>query len=235
MAIYLTGDTHGNFYRIGRFCHKMQTSNEDVFIILGDAGINYYGDDRDQEKKRYLSSLHITLFCIHGNHERRPATLSSYYEQYWNGGIVYYEKEYPHILFAKDGEVYDFNGLKTIVIGGAYSIDKYYRLSRGYAWFEDEQPSLKIKHDVEKQLENHDWKIDVVLSHTCPRKYEPIEVFLSNINQSSVDTSTEDWLDEIENKLDYKRWFCGHFHTSKTVDRIRFMFEDYMELHTYSK
>lgn len=31
--------------------------------------------------------------------------------------------------------------MKTIVIGGAYSVDKFYRLSKGYNWFEDEQPS----------------------------------------------------------------------------------------------
>ena len=29
------------------------------------------------------------------------------------------------------GEVYDFNGNSCIVIGGAYSVDKYYRLARG--------------------------------------------------------------------------------------------------------
>ena len=52
--------------------------------------------------------------------------------------MVYYEEEFPSILFAKDGEVYNLNGLKTIVMGGAYSIDKAYRLAYGYGWWEDE-------------------------------------------------------------------------------------------------
>lgn len=38
-------------------------------------------------------------------------------------------------------------------------------------------------------LSERDWKIDVVLSHTCPLRYEPTEVFLSMIDQSSVDKS----------------------------------------------
>lgn len=31
--------------------------------------------------------------------------------------------------------------------------------------------------------------IDMVLSHTCPLKYESIEVFMKGINQSDVDKS----------------------------------------------
>jgi len=27
-----------------------------------------------------------------------------------------------------------------------------------------------------------------------------------------VDKSTEIWLDEIEEQLDYKKWYCGHYH-----------------------
>ena len=50
--------------------------------------------------------------------------------QEWNGGKVWVEEAYPNILFAKDGEIYDIAGMKTIVIGGAYSVDKFYRLSR---------------------------------------------------------------------------------------------------------
>lgn len=125
------------------------------------------------------------------------------------------------------GEIYDFFGHSCIVIGGAYSVDKYYRLARGYNWFEDEQPSDEIKEKVERVLSERDWKIDVVLSHTCPLRYEPAEVFLSMIDQSSVDKSTEQWLDTIESRLHYERWYCGHYHTDKEIDKIRFMFQDY--------
>lgn len=230
MRIFLTGDTHGDFRRIACFCDQVETSKDDVLIILGDVGINYFGDDRDIKNKEFLSSLPITLFCIHGNHERRPYTVEGYQLEKKYEGYVYVQKEYPHILFAKDGEIYNFLDINCIVIGGAYSIDKNYRLKMGYHWFIDEQPSFEIKEYVEEQLEKKDWSIDIVLSHTCPRKYEPIEVFLSNINQNLVDKTTEDWLDSIENRLNYLGWYCGHFHTSKKIDRIKFMFEDFIEL-----
>ena len=95
----------------------------------------------------------ITLFCIHGNHEQRPDTIDSYAEKRWHGGIVYWEEDYPNLLFAKDGEIFDLDGKQTIVIGGAYSIDKMIRVIYGYGWWADEQPSDEIKRYVEEQLE----------------------------------------------------------------------------------
>ena len=89
-----------------------------------------------------------------------------------------------------------------MVIGGAYSVDKYYRLENDLLWFADEQPSAEIKTYVEDQITKN--RIDIVLSHTCPYKYEPRDAFLPMIDQSTVDDSTERWLDGIEEKVDYK-------------------------------
>ena len=224
--IYITGDTHRDFEDIHSFCAQHDTSKNDVMIILGDAGINFYKGWRDNNVKSYLESMPITFFCIHGNHEIRAYALDGYVIELWNAGSVYVEPAYPSIKFAKDGEIYDLAGKKTLVVGGAYSVDKNYRVARGWSWWEDEQPSESIKKQVEAAAEAHNWRIDVVQTHTCPLKYEPTEAFLPLIDQSEVDKSTEEWLDEIERKLEYKKWFCGHFHIDKTIDNIRFMFKD---------
>lgn len=195
-------------------------------IILGDAGINFYGGWRDLHKKEFISKLPITLFCIHGNHEQRPATIPSYTVQEWHGGTVYVEEQFPSILFAKDGEVYDLNGMQAIAIGGAYSIDWMLRIP-GRSWWLDEQPSPEIRACVESKLDQMDWKVDVVLSHTVPLKYEPVEVFLPGIDQRRIDKSTEQWLDHIEKRLHYGKWYAGHYHTMKRVDRLQIMFDDY--------
>ena len=227
--IYLTGDTHGDFSRIKKFCKCFNTTRDDIMIILGDAGINFNGWFIDRPKKEFISNLPITLFCVHGNHEQRPS-LDLYKETTFCNGTVWIEDVYPNIIFAKDGEIYDFNGLSTLVIGGAYSIDKNYRLVMGWPWFPDEQPSEEIKKYVEQQLDRCSWNVDVVLSHTVPRKYEPIETFMKGIDQSKVDKSTEDWLDYIEDRLCYKKWYAGHFHVNKDVDKISMLFEQYREL-----
>lgn len=153
--IYYTGDIHGSTYELTRFCYKMTLSEEDIIVILGDVGANYYGGKRDREFKEAVSLLKPTIFCVHGNHEKRPATIPSYKLKAWNGGMVWYEENYPNLLFAKDGEIFTLGGLQHLVIGGAYSVDKFYRLMRRYGWWEDEQPSDEIKRYVEAQIAVH--------------------------------------------------------------------------------
>ena len=84
--------------------------------------------------------------------------------------------------------------------------------------------------ELESKIDKADWKVDVVLSHTVPLKYEPVEWFMSGVNETKVDKSMETWLDGIEDKLDYKAWYAGHYHGEKTIDKLRIMFNDYIDL-----
>lgn len=222
--IYITGDKHANFNGVYNFCCSNKTTIDDILIILGDAGINYYANEKDYILKNSLLQFPITFFCIHGNHEERPENIKTYKTRKFHDGIVYYEEDYPNILFAKDGEVYNFNNKKTLVIGGAYSVDKPYRLIMGYNWYESEQPNIKTKDKVKRVLKELNNKVDIILSHTCPYKYLPREMFLEGVDQSTVDNTTEYFLDEIENTIDYNKWYCGHYHTDKDIDKIKFMF-----------
>lgn len=228
--IILTGDTHGDFERIEEFCAEYATTPDDVMVILGDAGINYFLDQRDVEKKERLSRLPITLFCVHGNHEERPEELPGYQEMIWRGGVAFYEPDYPNLLFARDGEVYDFNGKKAIVIGGAYSVDKYYRIANGLPWFSSEQPDEAAMDRVEAALEGLGWRVEYVFSHTVPKSYMPRHAFLPTIDQETVDNSTEEWLKTLERRLDYDAWYAGHFHITESMGRVSLLYEDYEEL-----
>ena len=223
--IYYTGDIHGSTLEIVTFCARFQPIKDDAIVILGDVGANYFGDERDAAFKTEFAKLQPTILCVHGNHEIRPQNIPSYKTKEWNGGTIWYEEAYPNILFAKDGEIYEIEGTKHLVIGGAYSVDKHYRLLRGYGWWADEQPSEEIKQYVEQQI--NEKSFDVILSHTCPFKYEPIEMFLPGIDQSAVDDSTEKWLDQIEEAVDYKAWYCGHWHINKHIDKMHFLFHGF--------
>ena len=224
--VYITGDIHGEVYRVSEMIEKYEITPNDIIVILGDVGMNYYGNKHgDRRNKKRLNNFDIPILCIHGNHEMRPETLITYREEPWMGGTVYFEEEFPNLFFAKDGEIYDLEGIKAIAIGGAYSVDKWYRLQRNIHWFPDEQPSIEIKTRVEKKLDELNWQVDTVLTHTCPYGYIPREAFMSYVNQSTVDNSTELWLDTLEKKLNYKAWYCGHWHIEKRIDKIHFLFE----------
>lgn len=223
--IYLTGDIHGDPWRIVNFCRRIEPGKDDIIVLLGDVGANFFGGMRDESVKALLDMCGPKLLCVHGNHEMRPWNVPGYELKEWHGGKLWVQESFPNLLFAKDGEIFDLDGLRCIVIGGAYSVDKPMRIARGYGWWEDEQPSDEIKAYVEEQLRTN--SIDVVLSHTCPFKYEPVEMFLAGVDQSGVDDSTERWLDKIEESVDYKDWFCGHWHTDKRIDRMHFLFESF--------
>lgn len=245
---YITGDKHRKFDTVKEFCRVMHTKRKDVLIILGDTGFNYYGDKRDDALKKEMSRLNITLFCVHGNKENRPQNVGTYGIRSFCGGKVYYEPQYPNIYFAIDGEIYAFEGKKYMVVGGAHSVDKIRCLENGLPFWDDEMPNDTIKEKVEYNLLHEGNQIYGMMTHTCPIDYLPTEMFLStrqnaNIKRKprkakskklfkpDIDRSTEIWLGDLEKKLNYEIWFCGHYHVDKQIDKIQMLHNNIRPLH----
>lgn len=245
---YITGDKHRDYSKVKSFCQYMNTRKKDVLIILGDAGFNYYDDERDDRLKKEISNLNITLFCLHGNKENRVQNIATYGIKNFCGGKVYYEPQYPNIIFAIDGEIYIFEGKKYLVVGGAHSVDKIRCLEENKPFWEDEMPSNYIKSIVEKALHNNHFSIYGMLTHTCPIDYLPTEMFMSTRQKAmikrkphkakskklfkpDIDRSTEEWLGRIERHLNYEVWFCGHYHVDKQIDKIVMLYQGIRPLH----
>ena len=132
-------------------------------------------------------------------------------------GETYYQSEYPHIRYFKDFGKYQLGNYSVAVIGGAYSVDKHYRLMQGWQWFENEQLS-----DIEKQ-ECLDLLVgkyyDFVFTHTCPFSWRPKDLFLGSIDQVSVDTSTEVFLETLKDQIQFGTWLFGHYHSDR-IERL---------------
>ena len=131
----ITGDTHGDTVRYSRF-NSYKNPEEVAMIVLGDAGFNYELNYGDIVRKQRASKYGGYIYCVRGNHEERPGNMSTMTKE-WDsnvGGYVYMEVDFPLIRYFIDGEIYLINGLRTLVIGGAYSVDKYYRLMWGRKW-----------------------------------------------------------------------------------------------------
>ena len=39
----------------------------------------------------------------------------------------------------------------------------------------------------------------------------------------------QEWLDGIEERLDYGHWYAGHYHTEKDIDKLSILFEGIRE------
>lgn len=227
----ITGDTHGDMTRF----YNLQDSDPSTIgiIILGDAGCNYYLNKRDDKTKQKLEDTGYSYFLVRGNHEERPENIKNMITIYNEDiqGEVFWEEKFPHIFYLKDGGIYNFSGHKTLVIGGAYSVDKYYRLSMGYQWFSEEQLTTTEMEKI--NAENFGQKFDFVFTHTCPISWEPTDLFLSMINQETVDKTIEVWLDEFKDEIQWNIWLFGHYHADRLErPHVEMFYKDMEDLDT---
>lgn len=172
----------------------------------------------------FAARLPITILAIQGNHEvpfkEMPAKKIKLF-----GGEGY---ESHGILFAENGTELCLNGKKCLVIGGAYSVDKDIRILRDYGWWENEELTDTELAVIENAVVGK--KYDYVLTHTCPFSNLPREVFLPGVDQSKVLNRTEKALDRIKDDIEFKKWYCGHYHTDKVDGDIIFLFGGLREL-----
>ena len=230
--VYALGDIHGKWQIVRDFylANKEQEKfiKEDTLILLGDAGLNYFFNDRDEDTKQKLEKFPFTYFVVRGNHEERPSICATknperwHTETYW-GNTVYVENDFPYIKYALDEvALYKIptsneqsSVIRTLVIPGAYSVDKYYRLQNGWSWFEGEQLTAAEMERGLDLIHAFDNEVDLVLSHTCPILFEPTDLFLSFIDQNMIDKTMERYLGKIEYQLQYNTWLWGHYHATR--------------------
>lgn len=237
----ITGDTHGRVEeRLGNIQRNICFDPTDTaVIILGDAGINFYLDNSDKKHKRKINAYGYTLYCVRGNHEERPENLGMTLEYDENvQGMVYFESDFPNIRYFLDGGEYVIDGHSTLVIGGAYSIDKYYRLEQAKmmdssfsGWFEGEQLTAEEMATISMNVADKHY--DFVFTHTCPISWEPSDLFIGGIDQSQVDKTMELWLDEVKDACEWNIWCFGHYHADR-LERpgVEQFFMEYEDLDT---
>lgn len=227
---FITGDCHGQFDKIVDFVKENNFENLTIFIC-GDVGLNYNFNKYDEDRKKILRSLNATFICIRGNHDANHSKMKSYKEINKFNGIMYFQEDYPNIFFTKDGEVYEINGKKILCCGGAYSVDKQYRIDSGLMWFNDEQMSQQDKEYAVRNLDKINYKVDYVITHTCPLFAVPKFRFMKNVDQSTVDNSMEIWLEWLcDAGLTWKEWYCGHWHIDMKYNWINFLYNSFVEM-----
>ena len=233
---FIRGDTHGDFRWLQQHMFKALEPAETAFIILGDCGINTGKEPRDSDVKRTIAQTGFNIYCVRGNHEIRPSDVPGIkleWDPYVQGN-VYVESAYPTIKYFQDYGIYyiktDKREYRTLILSGAYSVDKYWRLKNKYFWYAREQLSKEEMADVERLLKETSSDFDFVLAHTCPMSMRPIDKFLPMVDQSTVDNTMEEWLEKIQHSINFRVFCSGHYHSDRFVDAHHFLYFNTIDL-----
>ena len=95
-----------------------------------------------------------------------------------------------------------------------------YRI-KGISWWEQELPTEEEMQEGIRNLEKVNYKVDYVITHclasSVQRKLERYFGSGDFIHSYKEDILTE-YFDRLEEKLQYKYWYCGHYHLDMEVD-----------------
>jgi len=224
MRIFITGDTHGEI-DINKLSHTNfkeggSLTKNDYMIIAGDFGLVFSVMQSQSERYwlKWLSEKRFTTLFIDGNHENfdRLDIIDKNNKNYICENIV--GEVVNSIYHLKRGHIYIINGKKFWVFGGAYSIDKY-RRAEGLSWWPREIPNKQEEDIGLKSLEEHNWEVDYIVTHTAPQSI--IDIIDQKYFNRSVITpaySLTKYLDFVKSNTKYKKWFIGHMHLDEQVD-----------------
>lgn len=205
--LYITGDTHGDQERWQKPEHGIEgkLGAGDTVIVCGDFKYLFDDDKREQEEA-FLDVLegkpYEILFCD-GNHENFPR-LYSYPEEYWNGGKVHRIRR--NIFHLMRGQIFLLRGMSVFVMGGGHSFGKEPPLIEGKTWWREESPSAEEYREAKRNLELHEYKVDIIITHTAP--YETMRLAAPDYEADELNH----FLDWIKRNVSYERWYMGHLH-----------------------
>ena len=212
--IIITGDTHMiiDYHKLFRrsFNKKIyrKITDKDYLIICGDAGVVWDDSKENQHFIRYLTNKKWTTLFVDGNHENYEA-LDNMPVEIWNGGKIHRIND--KIFHLMRGQVFTIDGLKFFTMGGANSVDKQYR-TECVNWWRREIPSYAECDEALKNLEQHDWTVDYILTHTPPES-----ILVDLIPWYERDAASV-FLEEVKKRVNYKHWYFGHLHIDRKID-----------------
>lgn len=236
--IYITGDCHGELERFSKknFPEQTEMTKEDFVIICGDfGGVWNIGKENKEEKwwMDWLEERPFTTLFVDGNHENFDR-LNQYPVEAWHGGKVH--KIRPSVIHLMRGQVFCIDEKKVFSFGGASSHDimdgilelddpnykikkknmdlrkRLYRVNH-LNWWADELPSEAEMAEGRANLEASENTVDFILSHCCASATQSLIG-----GKSYKQDILTDYLEELRQKVQFKKWFFGHYHDNRNVN-----------------
>ena len=235
--IYITGDCHADFSKFYKrnFPAQADMTKDDTMIICGDFGL-WHNCKEERYRLNALNKRSFTTVFVDGNHENHDRLCSNEFEVVdFHGGKAH--KIRDSIFHLIRGNVFDFEGKKFFVFGGASSHDiedgildranfksdddfynavymwrkwgRRFRINH-LSWWKEELPSDEEMTFGLKTLRENDNNVDYIITHCCP--YQVAYA----MGYRDGDSITK-YLSDISDSVRFSRWYFGHYHRECTT------------------
>jgi predicted phosphodiesterase len=207
MRIAFLGDTHGNWGHIKRFYEYLSVTDLlddiDAVVQVGDFGFwehKQHGVEFLDCVDRIAANRGVPLYWIDGNHENFELLYENYVQEKWDEFIPIRD----NVIYIPRGKTWEWDGVKFMAFGGAYSVDKSARTPY-ISWWPHETPTMV---EVDRAAANG--TVDVLITHDV--------CHLSNINLvmglSRIDAceASRDMLDIVAANARPRIIIHGHYH-----------------------
>lgn len=218
------GDVHGEFstlrFKLAQYIEKYHLTNT-IFIVCGDCG--FFGKNTDNKwfyhERSKINNILVKssneLYFFRGNHDN---------PEFFNSNSEYIVGKTTTIKVLKDYDILNSELYgRILVVPGATSIDRYYRI-KDVSWWENEG----IKKLSNNKL-NKLGKIDLVLSHSLPYFPKLLKFQLDALEENEIRykgkhffnktlslTLYEEqlYLQNLQLNIKSSSWISGHYHIS---------------------
>lgn len=201
MRYLLTGPTRGDISRFNEY-------KECNFVILGDAFLD------NPKILKILDAGDNVFYCVRGLDKKVSyiENLDQAFDEYVQG-FVWYDKKYPFIRYLIDGQIYKFDDVKCLALGGGSNPDENVQLVK-----KDKNLTLdtgyKHQDNIYKRVVGKD--VDLLLTYSK----------LSN----NLNGETEQFIDKVEKHVNWKYWFVGRFNEDIDITpKIKYINEDLID------
>ena len=234
--VWITGDCHGQYdkFSLANFPQQQDMTREDTVLVCGDFGVWH---DCEEERAAWdaLAEKPFTVAFADGNHENFDRLYSDEFPVVdFHGGKAHKIRENLYHLLR--GHVFDFDGKKFFVFGGAQSHDiqdgildradyssdqefslmyycwrsvgKLFRVNHE-SWWKQELPSPEEMEFGRRTLRAHGNKTDYIVTHSAPARIAAKLGF-------DEDNALGAYFDELADTVDFQTWYFGHYHYDVT-------------------
>ncbi len=219
--LYITGDLHGD---VSRLAHTRKLKKGDTLLVLGDFGVLWYGDKRDERTLKWLKRRKYTILFLDGVHENYNL-LDAVEETEYGGAPA--GKLADNIFHLLRGEIYKIEGKTVFAFGGGDAENEWEFRTDTHS--EREMPSGDDMSRGYENLAALGNKVDIMATHSPSGKANGY--FAARHGENARLRGVHVYLNRLEDIVTFDHWYFGSLHADRPCgSRHTAVFEEILKV-----